>query len=161
MINTPNPNTPGRILHVLSQYPDATGSGTTVQAEIGLAAEAGWEQHLLTACNTDQSVPAIQGLEPERMTLLSTDLPGVRSEIAPVAGALLTMVPLPRLISVDQPDPDDLPGFVLNLARGIRAALNHDISRDHAVAARQRVRERFGWSRVFNRLETVWREVLR
>lgn len=83
---------------------------------------------------------------------VTTDLPGVREQLAPYLGAALVQIPLPRLTGVDTPDPDELPGFVDELCRGIRTALDAPASPSPRL-------DRFRWPAVFRRVATVWEGV--
>lgn len=51
-----------RILHVLSQRPGRTGSGVTLDAIVGRAAQAGWEQAALVGVPAAETDPAVGGL---------------------------------------------------------------------------------------------------
>jgi glycosyltransferase involved in cell wall biosynthesis len=86
--------------------------------------------------------------------IVATDLPGIRSELAPALGKALTMVPLPPLRSVDVPDPAGLPAFVDGLESALRSALEQPSPADPGAL------EPFRWSAVFRRVEEVWRELL-
>ena len=88
--------------------------------------------------------------------LVATDLPGVRSEIAPVVGNVLDVVPLPRLESVDVPRDDDLPAFVNDLGAAIERSLARPPLGDPALN-RSSALDRFNWSAVFRRVEAIWR----
>jgi glycosyltransferase involved in cell wall biosynthesis len=84
---------------------------------------------------------------------VATELPGVRDELAPHLGDALIRVPPPRLEGVDTPDARDLPWFVDALYRAMDQALDEpfDVSPDRAGL------ERFAWSAVFQRVESIWR----
>jgi glycosyltransferase involved in cell wall biosynthesis len=87
---------------------------------------------------------------------VATDLPGVRQELAPHLGGALTRIRPPRLTGVDTPHPDDLPAFVDELYRAVDSALDEPVEPTAAAEALQR----FTWSAVFRRVETVWRGLL-
>jgi glycosyltransferase involved in cell wall biosynthesis len=80
---------------------------------------------------------------------VTTDLPGVRGELAPHLGSSLTRIPVPRLSGVDTPHPEGLPDFVDELCRSIDAALDEPIGSAEGL-------ERFTWSAVFGRVAAVW-----
>jgi glycosyltransferase involved in cell wall biosynthesis len=79
--------------------------------------------------------------------VVSTDLPGVREEIHPLAPEAVDLVPLPRLVGPDQPRPEDLPAFVERLTEALRGALTKPMPSppnllDHtALAAYLRMQE--------------------
>jgi glycosyltransferase involved in cell wall biosynthesis len=86
--------------------------------------------------------------------LVATDLPGIRQELAPSLDPVMQRVPLPRLLDVDQPDPQDLPGFVDALTEAMDQALHQPQDQVTNLEAR------FSWAAVFQRVESVWRTVL-
>jgi len=68
----------GKILHVLSQRPDSTGSGVTLDALVRHAGEAGWEQRVVCGIADDADHPTVGELSPDRVHPLrfgSGDLP--------------------------------------------------------------------------------------
>jgi len=87
--------------------------------------------------------------------LVATRLPGVESQIAPHLGPWLELVDLPRLQTVDTPEPEDTQAFVARLVQGLDAALGKPPAspQDAALAP-------FTWKAVFARVEAVWREAL-
>jgi len=89
--------------------------------------------------------------------LVATALPGIKRELAPALGGGLELVPLPGLIDVDEPRPEDLPVFVDHLIAAIERAL--DAPPLPAVASK--VLEPFTWRAVFDRVEAVWRQLTR
>ncbi len=89
--------------------------------------------------------------------LVSTDLPGVRSGLAPQLGAALDLVEPPRLESVDMPLAQDVPGFVERLADAIGGALARGPLAAAGLAARLAP---LRWKAVFERVERVWLELL-
>ena len=58
---------PHRVLHLLSQRPGLTGSGVSLQAIVGCAARAGWEQHVVIGVPADDPTPAVGELPRERI----------------------------------------------------------------------------------------------
>lgn len=56
-----------RILHVLSQRPDSTGSGVTLDALVSHAAAAGWDQSVVCGIAADAEHPAVGGLAEQRV----------------------------------------------------------------------------------------------
>ena len=88
--------------------------------------------------------------------LACTALPGVRDEIAPRAGDLLELVPMPRLAGPDRPVEADQPRFVADLA----GAVDRGLDRGAAGPPPAGVLDHFGWDAVFQRVEAEWRAVL-
>ncbi len=84
--------------------------------------------------------------------LVSTDLPGVREQIAPALGPVIRLVDLPRLENVDQPVTADLPRFTADLASALADALDRPPDSPPDLAA-------FTWESVFRRTESIWREL--
>ena len=84
--------------------------------------------------------------------LVSTRLPGVLEQIAPVIGNTLEMVSLPRLVKVDKPAAEDLPRFTKDLKVALRNALN-------ASPASVTNLDIFAWSTVFRRVESIWQSI--
>jgi glycosyltransferase involved in cell wall biosynthesis len=83
--------------------------------------------------------------------LVSTALPGVVRTLAPAFGDALTLVPLPRLIGPDTPEPSDLPHFTDALATALaRAVAAGPTAPDAAELAP------FTWRAVFARVERAW-----
>jgi glycosyltransferase involved in cell wall biosynthesis len=91
--------------------------------------------------------------------LVATALPGVVEQLAPPLGDALEVVPLPRMITVDTPDPDDLPGFVADLRAGLELSLDKPPLGDPATTMPEALRP-MTWAAVFDRVESVWRELL-
>ncbi len=54
-----------RVLHILSQRPSATGSGTTLDALVSEAAKNGWHQQSIFALKSGDPLPSVGGLPPE------------------------------------------------------------------------------------------------
>ena len=89
--------------------------------------------------------------------LVATALPGVVGELAPHLGEALTVVPLPRLVSVDQPLAADLPAFVAELEAALTAAAAQPPLTTTGYGFEQALAP-FGWQAVFTRIERVWNE---
>ncbi|MCP4602586.1 MAG: glycosyltransferase family 4 protein [Proteobacteria bacterium] len=92
--------------------------------------------------------------------IVSTRLPGVMSELAPHLGDALELVPLPRLIGADVPNPGDLPAFVDDLA----LAIEHATSKSNTNAfgsSHQNTLKPFTWDAVFSRVEEIWYELMK
>jgi glycosyltransferase involved in cell wall biosynthesis len=90
--------------------------------------------------------------------LVSTELAGVRDELASHLGSALELVPLPRLGRVDEPLEEDLPAFVDGLAGALLTALakpppaGADVELPGAL-------EQLTWGAVFRRIESAWEGV--
>jgi len=91
--------------------------------------------------------------------LVATRLPGVEEELKPALDEHLTLVPLPRLESVDVPHEPDLPVFVERLVRALDEALEAPPV-DVEGAGFGRALAPFTWTSVFDRVERVWMELL-
>jgi len=89
--------------------------------------------------------------------LISTALPVVTDDLAPHLGEALTVVPLPRLRSVDEPEPADLPAFTAALGRAITATLDAAPLGDPATNLPETL-GRFTWRAVFERVEQLWQQ---
>ena len=86
--------------------------------------------------------------------IVSTALPGVIEQISPYLGDMLNLVPLPRLTGVDQPVPEDLPGFVDDLVAALGGALENGKQTSPPDLGH------FTWDAVFGRVEKIWRELI-
>jgi len=84
--------------------------------------------------------------------LVSTELPGVIQQIAPVLGNAINLVPLPRLFQLDQPLAEDLPRFVTNLTTAIEQSLSIPVTDNPPL-------DSFTWNAVFKRVEKVWNSI--
>jgi len=91
--------------------------------------------------------------------LVATGLPGIIEELAPRLGGALSLVELPRLETVDRPDPDDLPAYVDRLEAAIESALDAPPIGDPARTMPGALAH-FRWGAVFNRVETVWKSLV-
>ena len=85
--------------------------------------------------------------------LVSTALPGVVRTLAPAFGDALTLVPLPRLIGPDTPEPSDLPRFTDALATALARTLAAGPDAPDAAELAP-----FTWRAVFARVERAWRQ---
>ncbi|MFT5233607.1 MAG: glycosyltransferase involved in cell wall biosynthesis [Candidatus Krumholzibacteriia bacterium] len=90
--------------------------------------------------------------------IVATELPGIVEQIVPRLHRVMDLVPLPRLREVDQPVAADLPAFVAQLEGAIQKALHHDSSTQSISLSDL---ESFSWEAVFQRVEQVWRQLLR
>jgi len=93
--------------------------------------------------------------------IAATALPGVEEVFGAAPEDLVRRVPLPRLVDVDTPVPEDEEPFCRNLAEALHAqctaALRPPLPesercRDELLAA-------YGWDAVFERVEQVYRAV--
>lgn len=87
--------------------------------------------------------------------LVATDLPGIRSELAPPLGDDLRLIPCPRLEGSDVPIEADLPAFV----DALEAALDEGL--DLPPPFGSEALSPFTWRAVFRRVERLWRSLLR
>jgi len=88
--------------------------------------------------------------------VVSTALTGVVEQLAPALGDDLVLVDPPRLTGPDTPLAEDLPEFTQQLARAIRAAMAAGPSVPEPADLAP-----FTWNAVFQRVETMWREMLK
>jgi len=91
--------------------------------------------------------------------LVATRLPGVESELAPLLGPAMELVPLPRLAGVDAPLEDDLPAFVDNLTEACMKAVARKPLEGPAAVVPGGLKP-FTWEAVFRRVEAIWRELI-
>lgn len=84
--------------------------------------------------------------------LISTALPGVVQQLAPVLGEAIETVEPPGLRNVDQPVEQDLPAFVERLA----AAIERTLQRPPLPDPQARVAA-WTWDAIFAKIERVWR----
>ena len=95
-------------------------------------------------------------------SLVATRLPGVEEIFTNLPDDVVRLVALPRMRSVDCPDPDDEESFVHALTRTLTAQVSSvrtgaDVRQ--CPAARD-ILERFTWSGVFERINAVYRGLL-
>ena len=89
--------------------------------------------------------------------LVATELPGIKEQLQPHLGELMTLIPLPGMIGVDTPDPDEIPHFVDALVD----ALQHTLEQPPLDGPSFQVNlERYTWQSVFEKVETIWKEQL-
>ncbi len=91
--------------------------------------------------------------------LVSTNLPGVMRQLAPYLGSTLDLIPLPRLVGPDVPDPLDLPAFVDDIASALERAAKKTPLNFESDSFSNRLKP-FGWGAVFERVETVWNDLV-
>jgi len=91
--------------------------------------------------------------------LVATQLPGIEEQLAPNLGAFIHLIPLPRLLKVDQPHPEDLPVFVDNLVTALITALDQPPPTARINQLRASLAP-FTWHSVWQRIEAVWTELL-
>jgi glycosyltransferase involved in cell wall biosynthesis len=87
--------------------------------------------------------------------LVATELPGVMEQLVPSIGDAVELVPMPPMQSIDVPDPAGLPEFVNRLEAAIDTALNRPRLPDVGRLVRD-----WTWNAVFERVETVWEELI-
>ncbi len=78
-------------------------------------------------------------------------------QLAPALGAVLELVPLPRLSGPDTPAAEDSPAFVDALTAALATAFAKPPPSPESLAA---VLGTFTWRSVFSRVEAVWKELL-
>lgn len=86
--------------------------------------------------------------------LVASALPGVEQQLAGPLEKVLTLLPMPRMVSVDQPDPRDVGGFTAQLEAELERAL------DQRGSIADSSLEAFKWETVCKRIETVWLSLL-
>ncbi len=91
--------------------------------------------------------------------LVATELPGVVDELCPHLGDNIERVPLPRLVGIDTPNPEDLPAFTANLANAIRRAFKKPSIHTNDSCYSSCLTP-FTWSAVFDRVESVLLDTL-
>jgi len=90
--------------------------------------------------------------------LVATALPGVVEQLAPNLGDALELVEPPAMVGVDTPEPAALPAFTVRLREAIERALNAPPLGD-PVETRPETIASFTWSAVFERVESIWKEL--
>ncbi|MFA7165351.1 MAG: glycosyltransferase family 4 protein [Desulfoplanes sp.] len=94
--------------------------------------------------------------------LVATRLPGIEEIFKELPAEVIRRIPLPRMGSVDTPDPDDETSFVQALARALQAQIasvrtGFDVRQYSAVRG---LLEQFTWSGVFERIDAVYHRLL-
>lgn len=87
--------------------------------------------------------------------IVSTNLPGVTNQLAPVLGESLQLVQTPRLKTIDEPVEEDLPAFVRQLEEAISVSLQVSETAPSPADLSQMT-----WSGIFARVESVWNELI-
>lgn len=87
--------------------------------------------------------------------VICTELPGVVRELKGELGDMLTLVSLPSMQTIDQPDPASLPRFVADLAQAIAHVA------EQPSPAPSLGLQRFTWQTVFESVERIWLDVIR
>lgn len=91
--------------------------------------------------------------------VVATGLPGVIEQLAPALGDGLELVDLPGMVGVDTPAAADLPAFTARLRTGLLRALEAPPLGD-PLATRPEALAPLTWAAVFQRVETIWLELL-
>jgi len=93
--------------------------------------------------------------------IVTTNLPGCRELLADAGNELAAMVPLGRMRTIDQPEPEEVPLIseqlrecLLKMTEQVRASHMPDYS------AIKEITEPYDWSSVFARIEKSYREAL-
>lgn len=88
--------------------------------------------------------------------LICTKLPGVMEQLYEPLRDVMELVDLPRL-TIDVPEPDDLPVFVSNLKEAIMQSARQGPPGDTDT---KNFTDVFTWKAVFERVETVWKDAV-
>ena len=91
--------------------------------------------------------------------LVATALTGVVEQLQPHLDPVLDLVPLPRLVGIDSPHPEDIPAFVDCLGKTMAESLEAP-AQERGDSHLQRALRPFAWSAVFGRVQYVWNEVV-
>jgi len=80
-----------------------------------------------------------------------TDLPGIRSTLFKKCGPsnIIQFLPLPEMKSIDEPVLEDIPFFIENLKSLIKKQLEAIASNDFDYKYANKVRDEFGWDKLF------------
>jgi len=93
--------------------------------------------------------------------VVATDLPGVMEVLGELRSEYITLVKTPRLKNMDQPHPEDLSPFVLNLAQSIELQIDRATQYPQIDLAPVRsTLAAFTWQSIFVRVEEVYFKVL-
>ncbi|MCP4022179.1 MAG: glycosyltransferase family 4 protein [Desulfobacteraceae bacterium] len=166
-----------KILHILSQMPDFTGSGTGVEKEecLALAGRFGKQvkvhgplSHQDLAVLMRQShifiLPSFfEGLPLVLMEalasgcrIITTSLPGSREVLGESGNSMVKMVALPELETIDTPFEKDRQYLETILAKSIEQVVN-TVMKHHQpdMKTAQKLTEKYTWEKVFSRIENV------
>lgn len=94
--------------------------------------------------------------------LVATRLPGIEEIFKDLPAEVIRRIPLPRMQSVDSPDPEDETYFVQALAHALQAQIDSvraGFMVRQCPAARELL-ESYTWSGVFKRIDAVYRALL-
>jgi glycosyltransferase involved in cell wall biosynthesis len=91
--------------------------------------------------------------------LVCTDLPGIHEALGQVLAPAVDLVPLPRLVGPDHPDPRDRCSFVEHLASAIEKALAKPPIGDPERTMPGSLTP-FTWDAVYQRIECAWLELI-
>ena len=100
---------------------------------------------------------AVEGLV-SGCRLVISDLPTLADWDPPVVHGLVERVPLPRMVTVDRPEPADLPAYAERLADALArqiARAEHPTPRPSAELV-----DHCGWDGLFGRIDGVYRELV-
>jgi glycosyltransferase involved in cell wall biosynthesis len=93
--------------------------------------------------------------------VIATDLPGVMEVVGNVKADYITLVRTPRLWKMDQPYPEDLDDFELNIAQALKIQMAGAIKRSRIdLSLIEDELAAFTWNRVFDRVQKVYFKVL-
>jgi glycosyltransferase involved in cell wall biosynthesis len=84
--------------------------------------------------------------------LVATALPGILEQIAPALEDSMELVPLPRLVKEDEPLEADLAQFTHDLVAALTVSLESPVRPTPRL-------DSFTWAAVFNRVESVWKDL--
>ena len=95
-------------------------------------------------------------------SLVATDLPGIEEIFKELPADVIRRVPLPRMLSVDSPCPEDEGRFAQALARALTEQMasvrtGYDVRTSPGA---KKLLERFTWSGVFERINAVYQGVV-
>ena len=93
--------------------------------------------------------------------LVATDLPGVREVFSSASQDLIRIVPLPRLLHIDQPVKEDEEKFQKDLAEALRIQLVPTTASETLRKERIRLLSEADWNAVFRKVLSVYRIISR
>lgn len=90
-----------------------------------------------------------------------TDLPTIHHWPEPglVSEGIIERVALPRMQSVDEPDPSELPAFARRLAEALALQLRRSVSQPLDVGL-LKLSAAFGWDTLFRRIERLYQQLI-